>query len=61
MNIFTFDIARQIVFGMSGGSLPADVEPSTDPMGDLNKAFNSGSADFLNGLQLPGIPEFQFN
>lgn len=23
--------------------------------------FASGSADFLNGLQLPGIPKFHFN
>lgn len=61
MNMITFEIARQLVYGMSGGSLPADVEPSTDPMGDLYKGFNTASADLLNGLNLPGIPEFHFD
>lgn len=61
MNMITFEIARQLVYGMSGGSLPADVEPSTDPMGDLNKGFNTASADLLNRLNLPGIPEFHFD
>lgn len=61
MNPFTYNIAFEIAKGLNGGSLPAEfheVPPSTDPMGDLNMAFNTLSAELLNWMNLPGLPEF---
>lgn len=63
MNPITYQIARDITIALSGGSLPSEAlntPPSADPWGDLTMAINTGSADFLNSLNLPGIPEFQF-
>lgn len=63
MNPFTYNIAFEISKFLNGGSLPPEVlatPPSTDPMGDLNSAFNTASAEVLNMLALPGIPEFRF-
>lgn len=63
MNPFTYQISFEIAKFLNGGSLPAEVlatPPSTDPLGDINMAFQTGSAEFLNSLNLPGIPEFHF-
>lgn len=64
MNPFTYNIARELAIAINGGSLPSEVlnaPPSDDPWGDLASAINTASADFLNSLNLPGIPEYRFN
>lgn len=64
MNPFTYQIVYEIGKFLNGGSLPPEVlatPPSQDPMGDLNAAFNTASAEVLNGLGLPGIPQFRFD
>lgn len=63
MHQFIYNAARDIAIAINGGSLPSEVlnaEPSTDPVGDLNLAFNTASAEILNSLNLPGIPDFRF-
>lgn len=59
MNLDTYNIVKDLIFTLGGGNLPQDFEFSDDPTADIIRAFQTDSANFLNGLNLPGIARFE--